>query len=278
MKNSELVEGDGRTHLNTNLMGESLVARACIDGTDTDHEVAMLPYAKVVSLGGRSIMDRGREAVYPLVDEIVAARKEHNMIIGVSGGARVRHVYHIGLDLGIPTGGLAQLVGACEEQNAAMLQTLMAKHDGVFLTRDHFTDLPVYLRSGIIPIVISVPPYHYWEPPSRTGRLPENGSDTGIFLSAEALGVERCIFVKDQDGLYTDDPAKNPEAELIKRIGTKTLMERNLPSLIVDRTLIETLHRTRLVREIQIVNGLKPGNLTAALRGEHVGTIIFREN
>jgi hypothetical protein len=28
------------------------------------------------------------------------------------------------------------------------------------------------------------------------------------------------------------------------------------------------------VREIQIVNGLTPGNITRALRGEHVGTII----
>jgi len=27
-------------------------------------------------------------------------------------------------------------------------------------------------------------------------------------------------------------------------------------------------------RSIQIINGLKPGNLTAALNGEHVGTII----
>ena len=32
--------------------------------------------------------------------------------------------------------------------------------------------------------------------------------------------------------------------------------------------------RAKNVREIQIVNGLVPGNITRALRGEHVGTII----
>ena len=278
MDNSELVEGDGRTHLKTKLMGESLINRDFVASTATDTEVAILPDAKIVSLGGRSILDRGRAAVFPIKDEIVEARKQHAMVIGVSGGARVRHVYHIGLDLGLPTGGLAQLVGACEEQSAAMLQALLAKHNGIFLTRDHFTDLPLYLETGMIPIVISVPPYHYWEPPSRTGRLPEHGSDVGIWLAAEALGAKRCVFVKDQDGLYSDDPATNPDAEFIPKIGTGELMRRNLPSLIVDRVLIETLHNAHQVREIQIVNGLKPGRLTAALNGEHVGTIIHRED
>jgi len=278
MDNSKLVEGDGRTHLETTLMGESLINRDFVASTATDDEVAILPDAQIVSLGGRSILDRGRAAVFPIRDEIVAARAHHSLIVGVSGGARVRHVYHIGLELGIPTGGLAQLVGACEEQSAAMLQALLAKHNGIFLTRDHFTDLPLYLQNGMIPIVISVPPYHYWEPPSRTGRLPEHGSDVGIFLASEALGMKRCIFVKDQDGLFIDDPATNPKAEFIEQIGTGELMRRDLPSLIVDRVLIETLHEAHQVKEIQIVNGLVPGRLTAALNGEHAGTIIRRED
>ena len=31
------------------------------------------------------------------------------------------------------------------------------------------------------------------------------------------------------------------------------------------------------MRSIQIVNGLVPGNLTRALNGEHVGTIIYAD-
>ena len=42
--------------------------------------------------------------------------------------------------------------------------------------------------------------------------------------------------------------------------------------------MLELLLHARHIREIQFVNGLKPGQLTRALDGEPVGTIIFRED
>lgn len=274
---NELVQGDGRTHIKTRLMAESLIDRALIASTESDgDEIPMVPYASVIAVGGRSILDRGKAAVFPLIDEIVESKKRHKMIVGVSGGARVRHVFQIGLDIGIPTGGLAMIAGGSEEQYAVMMQALLAKHDGAGMPRDHFSDLPLWLQSGMIPIVVSMPPYHYWEPPAK-GRLPHNGSDLGIYMTAEALGVKTMTFVKDQDGLYADDPETNPKAEFISRIGAKTLLERDLPSLIIDRAVVETLQNARFMKRIQIVNGLKKGMLTRALDGEHVGTIIYKE-
>ena len=273
----DLVVGDGRIHLDNKLMGESLIKDGLQESTDIEEEVGLVPRCKVLGVGGRSIMDRGRDAVLPLVDALVAVRQEHDILIGVSGGARLRHVYHVALDLGIPTGGIAQLAGASEEQNVAMLQQLMARHNAVMLKRDHFADLPLYLQNKMIPIVITVPPYHYWEPPPKSGRLPENGSDLGLFMTAEAIGSSCCIFIKDVDGLYTDDPATNPDAELIERIGATELIERDLPSLVLDRAVIETLQNTRFVKEIQIINGLHPERIAAALAGQHVGTIIYQE-
>ena len=38
--------------------------------------------------------------------------------------------------------------------------------------------------------------------------------------------------------------------------------------------MIEYLPRARWCKELQIVNGLKPGQVLAALEGEDVGTII----
>ncbi len=275
---AEFAVGDGRTHLNTGLMGASLVRSDLAEQTDVEHEVAMLPECAVLAIGGRSIMDRGAKAVLPLVDAIVKAREDNAFVVGVSGGARLRHVYHIGIDLGIPAGGLAQAAGASEEQNVAMLQHLMARHGAVMLKRDHFDDAAMYLKNGLIPLVISVPPYHYWEPPPRAGRVPENGSDVGMFLTAEALGARCCIFIKDTDGLYSDDPHTNPDAEFIPRIGAQELIDRDLPSLPVDRMLVETLRNARFVRQIQLVNGLKPEQMIQALAGEPVGTIIYRED
>jgi molybdenum storage protein len=44
---------------------------------------------------------------------------------------------------------------------------------------------------------------------------------------------------------------------------------------VVERAVLELMLKARHIREIQFVNGLKPGQLTAALDGEPVGTIIF---
>jgi molybdenum storage protein len=41
--------------------------------------------------------------------------------------------------------------------------------------------------------------------------------------------------------------------------------------------VLELMRHARHVREIQFVNGLKPGQLTAALDGKPVGTIIARD-
>jgi len=46
--------------------------------------------------------------------------------------------------------------------------------------------------------------------------------------------------------------------------------------LIIDRQLFNCWERARHVDEVQIVNGLVPGQLTKALAGEPVGTVITR--
>ena len=208
---SKLVTGDGRTHIESPLMRESLVDRRVLAKTDSDQERAILPDVVLVSVGGQSIFDRGRSALVPLAEEIAAIRGAGTvkMIIGVGGGTRVRHTISVALDLGLPTGGMAQLVGAMEECNAIFLNTLLAQHGSITMPRDHFWELPLYLDSGILPIVISVPPYHFWEPPPEEGPLPTHGSDFGLFIHAEVLGMRKMIFVKDEDGLYDKDPKKH---------------------------------------------------------------------
>ena len=43
--------------------------------------VAVMPDVKVVKIGGQSIMDRGRAALFPILDEIVAARKDKHQLV-----------------------------------------------------------------------------------------------------------------------------------------------------------------------------------------------------
>ena len=274
---SKRVTDDGRTHIASPLMRESLVDRRTIARTHSERELPILPDVTVIGIGGQSIFDRGREALLPLVEELSLAHRHYPLMVGVGGGTRVRHTISIAIDLGLPTGGIAQLIGAMEEANAVFLNALLAKHGSIVMQREHFWELPLYLETKMLPIVISIPPYHFWEPPPEVGALPTHGSDFGLFTYAEVLGMKRIIFVKDEDGLYTADPKKDPKATLIRKITLSALLE-NLPEeLILDRALFEAFRTARHVKRVQIVNGLRPGELSRALAGEDVGTVIEKE-
>ncbi|MBP9087387.1 MAG: hypothetical protein KBG15_14785 [Kofleriaceae bacterium] len=276
---TKLVGGDGRTHIESRLMQESLQRRDVLAQTDSDKDWRIFPELQLVSIGGQSIFDRGKAAIMPLVDEIAAFKKSDpnvRMLIGVGGGTRVRHTLSVALDLGLPVGGIAQLVGAMEELNAIVLNTLLAPHGSMPMQRDHFWDLPLYLDAGIIPIAISVPPYHFWEPPPMEGHLPMHGSDFGLFQLAEVLGMKSVIFVKDEDGLYNKDPKKHTDATLIPRTTLQALLA-DIPSeLPIDEEVLHAWKTAKNLKRIQIVNGLKPGQLSAALRGQNVGTVITK--
>ena len=140
---------------------------------------------------------------------------------------------------------------------------------------DDFEKLPLYLQMGCIPVMSGMPPFGYWEKREEGSRIPPHRTDAGVFLSAEFLGSRRAIFIKDEDGLYTDDPKKNPAATRIPRIAARDLVELNVNDLVIERVVVEYLPRSRWCKELHIVNGLVPGQVLAALRGDDsIGTII----
>src|SRR5262245_59737074 len=97
------------TELGKALVAGSLTDDALLAQTAPHPTVRILPDANVIKIGGQSFIDRGRAAVLPLLDEIVAALPHHKMIIGTGAGTRARHAYSVGLDLGMPTGVLSVL-------------------------------------------------------------------------------------------------------------------------------------------------------------------------
>jgi molybdenum storage protein len=123
-----------------------------------------MPDVRVVKIGGQSVMDRGREALFPILDELVAARKAGiPMLLLAGGGTRARHIYAIASELELPTGVLAALGAYVPMQNARMLQMLLAKHGGVYIMPDDFEKLPLYIQMGCMPIMTGMPPFGYWE-------------------------------------------------------------------------------------------------------------------
>jgi molybdenum storage protein len=267
---------DGRLHIQTPFLAESLMDKILLDSTDGDHPFSPLPSLNVIKVGGQSIIDRGSSAVLPLLDEIVAARDNFPLLVMTGGGTRSRHAYAIALDLGMPTGVLAKLGSSISEQNALMLSLLLAPHGGVKIGHDDVVKLPAYLALGVIPVMHAMPPYSLWEEPAERGRIPPHRTDAGAFLTAEVVGARRCILVKDERGLYASDPKKRPDADFIPEIDVTELLALDLVDLPVERTLLRALQNARSVQEVLLLNGRESGALTRALSGENPGTRIFR--
>jgi molybdenum storage protein len=200
------------------------------------------------------------------------------------GGTRARHVYNIGVDLGMPTGVLSKLGDKVSWQNAEMLAVLLAKHGGVKIGHgDNLEQLTMFCRLGYIPITYGIPPYGFFEHPAEHGSIPPHRTDSGAFLLAENIGARSLIFLKDERGLFAQDPKKVPAAErddltYYSRISARELLELDLDDLIVERPIISLLQRAKCLKEFQIIDALRhPEHIEAALKGEHVGTIIYKD-
>jgi molybdenum storage protein len=236
--------------------------------------IRLLPWLQVVKIGGRSIMDRGAEAILPIVDELRRLLPEHRMLILTGAGIRARHLYGVGLDLGLPVGSLAPLAASEAGQNGHILAALLAPEGVSYVEHPTIaSQLAIHLSATRAVVGSAFPPYHHHEFP--TSRIPSHRADTGAFLLADALGAAGLTIVEDVDGVYTADP-NGPDAakaQFLRDTSAAELTGTEGP-LPFDRALVDVMLNARHLEHVQIVNGLAPGRLTAALRGEHVGTII----
>lgn len=260
-------------------LGEKLVARSLTDDvllaeTARHDVVRIMPEANVIKIGGQSFIDRGRAAVFPLIEEVVENLPRHKMIIGTGAGTRARHAYSVGIDLGMPTGVLSVLGTFVSMQNARMIHFLLARHGVPFIEPAQFAQLPLYLVERQAVVFFGMPPYTFWHQNATVGLIPPHRTDTGVFLVSEVFGARSMIYVKDEKGLYTADPKKHRHAKFIPKISVPELEALDLADVVVERAVLEMMKSAQSMRSITVLNGLERGNLTRALAGEHVGTII----
>jgi molybdenum storage protein len=275
--------GKGRLHIESPLMGESLVSKEFLKRTEAKEYFRMQPEINVIKIGGQSIIDRGRDAVLPVLDVLIKAKEKHKIILMTGGGTRARHVYSIGVDLGMPTGVLSKLGDKVSWQNAEMLSVLLNKYGGVKIGHgDNLEQLTMFCQLGYLPITYGIPPYGFFEHPAEFGSIPPHRTDCGAFLLAENIGARSLIFLKDEKGLFDRDPKKVPKTKRKKmrffdRISAKQLLELDLDDLIIERPILSLLQRAKCLKELQIIDALNhPEHILAALEGKHVGTIIYK--
>lgn len=283
---AKLIKEDGekgRLHIDTPLMGESLVSKDFLKRTESKKYFRMQPDINVLKIGGQSIIDRGRKAVLPILDVLIEAKEKYKIILMTGGGTRARHAYSIGVDLGMPTGVLSKLGDKVSWQNAEMLTVLLAKYGGVKIGHgDNLEQLTMFCRLGYLPITYGIPPYGYFEHPAEYGSIPPHRTDCGAFLLAENIGARSLIYLKDEKGLYDRDPKKDNQKErgqirFFDKISAQELIELDLDDLIIERPILTMLQRAKCLEELQIIDALHhPDHILAALEGKHVGTIIYK--
>lgn len=272
----------GRLHIDSPLMGESLVSRSLLSGMGRQEVFRMHPDVNVLKIGGQSIMDRGAKALLPIIDVLLTAKEKHKIILMTGGGTRARHIYNIGLELGMPTGVLSKLGDKVASQNAEILSVLLSKHGGVRIGHgDHLEQLTMFCQLGYLPITPGIPPYGFFEHPAEEGLIPPHRTDCGAFLLAENIGAKSLIYLKDEKGLYSDDPKKAKDREALdfySRLSVDELIALNLDDLIVERPVLRFLKHAKTIKEFQIIDALRhPEHILAALDGEHVGTVVYKD-
>lgn len=95
-------------------------------------------------------------------------------------------------------------------------------------------------------------------------------TDTCAALRASELEADILIKATKVDGVYSDDPKKNPNATLYDELSYTEVLQKNLR--VMDHTAISLCKENNI--PVVVLNIFKEGNLTEALCGKKIGTLI----
>lgn len=95
-------------------------------------------------------------------------------------------------------------------------------------------------------------------------------TDSAASLRAIEIGAELMLKATKVDGVYTDDPVKNPAAELYGKLGYDEAINKKLG--VMDATALVLCRDQKM--PLRVFNLHKKGNLSRVLRGEDIGTLV----
>ena len=102
-----------------------------------------------------------------------------------------------------------------------------------------------------------------------TGR-PYFTTDTTAALCAMEIGAEILLKATQVDGIYTEDPKRNPKARRFERLSYLDVLNKRLR--VMDSTAISLCMEHAL--PILVFDLSRRGNIERAVRGERIGTLV----
>jgi uridylate kinase len=98
-------------------------------------------------------------------------------------------------------------------------------------------------------------------------------TDTTAALRAAEIGAEIILKATKVDGIYDDDPMRNPEAVKFQQLTYLDILQRGLK--VMDATAISLCMENQL--PIVVFDFKKSGSIRSILEGKHIGTIVRGE-
>ncbi|MEM3000174.1 MAG: UMP kinase [Candidatus Bathyarchaeia archaeon] len=220
----------------------------------------------VLRIGGSVVASPVNTDLISKYAEIVQTLKEqgNEVVVVVGGGALAREFIAIAKKLGLDEPAQDELAISVSRLYAQLFLKTLGDMGckQVALTLD---DVVEYLNEGKIVVM--------------GGLKPGITTDTVAALAAERVKADLLVKGTDQEGVYNKDPRKHADAVKLDRLSFDDLAtvfvehkHRAGIHQIIDPEAIKVLKRgcMRLV----VVNGFRPENILAAVRGESVGTVI----
>ena len=220
----------------------------------------------VVAIGGSILIkdyDSSRFKEYSKLLKELA--QEHEIFVVVDGGKTDREYISVVRDLGAGEAQCDDIGIEVTRINAKLL--LSALGDAAYQRVPHnFQEALEFASSGKI-IVMG-------------GTEPAHSTDAVSAILAEYVNADKLINLTSVDGMYTKDPNKYDDAELIHEITASDLLDflndKDMKAgtyEFFDTTAVQMIKRSKL--DTVIANGFEPENLIKVINGENIGTKII---
>ena len=220
----------------------------------------------VVRIGGSVVASPPNPEIMSKYASVLRELKKqgHKLVVVVGGGSVARDYIRIARDMGLSEFD--------QDEVAIRVSRLFAQ-----LLAMRLGDLGL----GSVPLSVDEAVQEL-----KTGKIvvmggvrPGMTTDAVAAMVAERIGAGLLVKATDQNGIYTKDPRRYPNAEKIDTLSFDDLFQlfeenkhRAGIHQVLDPEAVRILQKGRT--KTVVVNGFKPENILLAVRGEKVGTII----
>lgn len=220
----------------------------------------------VAAIGGSILIQEFDSKKFKEYAEILKSlSEEHELFIVVGGGKPAREYIKVVRELECGEAKCDDIGIEVTRINAKLL--LSALENKAYQKVPHnFQEALEYSSSGKIVVM--------------GGTEPAHSTDAVAAILAEYVKADILVNLTSVDGMYTKDPNKFNDAELISEITASDMMEFIKGNDVkagtyefFDMTAIQMIKRSSL--ETVICNGNKPENLKKAINGEKIGTRVI---